>query len=54
MNLEERDTHEISHVLNCPVSSLPIKYLGISLHFEKLKRENLQPILDKLIKRIAC
>jgi hypothetical protein len=31
---------------------LPFKYLGVPLHFEKLKREDLQPILDKLIKRI--
>jgi hypothetical protein len=51
--MEERDTHEISHVLNYPVGSFPNKYLGIPLHFEKLKREDLQPILDKLVKRIA-
>jgi hypothetical protein len=29
-------------------------YLGIPLHFEKLKREELQPIQDKMIKGIAC
>jgi hypothetical protein len=28
-------------------------YLGIPLYFEKLKREDLQPLLDKLIRRIA-
>jgi hypothetical protein len=43
----------LPNVLNCPIGSLPIKYLGVPLHFEKLKREDLQPILDKFIKRIA-
>jgi hypothetical protein len=53
MNLDEESIHIIAHVLNCPVGSLPVKYLGIPLHFEKLKREDLQPLLDKLIMRIA-
>jgi hypothetical protein len=53
MNMVEGAIHEISHILNCLVSSFPIKYLGIPLHFEKLKREELQPILDKMIKGIA-
>jgi hypothetical protein len=53
MNMGEEVIHEISHILSCPVSSFLIKYLGIPLHFEKLKREVLQPILDKMIKGIA-
>jgi hypothetical protein len=32
---------------------LPFKYLGIPLHFERLKREDVQPLLDKLIKKMA-
>jgi hypothetical protein len=31
----------ISHILNCPVGGLPFKYLGVPIHFEKLKREDL-------------
>jgi hypothetical protein len=53
MNVESGEAHDIAHVLNCPVGSLPFKYLGVPLHFEKLKREDLQLALDKLIKRIA-
>jgi hypothetical protein len=53
INLDEESIHTIAHVLNCPVGSLLVKYLGIPLHFEKLKREDLQPLLDKLIRRIA-
>ena len=31
----------------------PIKYLGVPLHFTNLRKEDLQPIVDKIIKRIA-
>jgi hypothetical protein len=53
LNVEDSIVHEITHILNCPVGSLPFRYLGVPLHFEKLKREDLQPIIDKSIKRIA-
>jgi hypothetical protein len=39
--------------LECVVGSFPIKYLGIPLHYEKLRREDLQPLIDKILKRIA-
>jgi hypothetical protein len=53
LNLEEDVVHDISHILACPIGALPFRYLGVPLHFDKLKREDLQPILDKLIKRCA-
>ena len=31
----------------------PSKYLGIPLHYEKLRREDIQPLIDKIMKRIA-
>jgi hypothetical protein len=37
----------------CPVGSLPIKYLGVPLHYNKLRRENLLPLIDRIIKQIA-
>jgi hypothetical protein len=40
-------------VFVCPVGAFPIKYLGIPLHYNKLSREDLQPLVDKIIKRIA-
>ena len=30
----------------------PINYLGISLHYKKLGREDLQPLVDKILKRM--
>lgn len=52
MNLEE-DIHVVSHILGCPVGQLPFKYLGVPLHFDKLRREDIQPLVEKIIKRIA-
>jgi hypothetical protein len=53
MNLDEDRAHDIAHILSCPVGTLPMKYLRIPLHFDKLRREDMQPLLDKLIKRMA-
>jgi hypothetical protein len=39
--------------LDVPVGNFPIKYLGIPLHYQKLRREDLQPLIDKIIKMIA-
>jgi hypothetical protein len=53
MNLEAEQVHEVAHVLSYPIGILPFKYLGVLIHFEKLKREDLQHVVDMLIKRIA-
>jgi hypothetical protein len=34
-------------------SEFPIKYLGVPLHYTKPRRKDLQPVVDKIIKRIA-
>jgi hypothetical protein len=52
INLDADQIYEVAHV-NCLLGSLPFKYLGILIHFKKLKSEDLQPVLDKLIKRVA-
>jgi hypothetical protein len=53
MNPRTDREHEITHILSCLQGSLPLKYLGVSIHFEKLKRKDLQPVVDKLIKRMT-
>jgi hypothetical protein len=35
------------------MGSFPCKYLGVPLKIGNLTREDLQPILDKIIKRMA-
>jgi hypothetical protein len=41
MNVGDEEGHEIAHLLNCPIGAFPLKYLGIPLHFDRLKREDL-------------
>lgn len=52
MNLEEEESHRTAHIFCCPVGNFPIKYLGIPLHHDKLRREDIQPLVDKILKRI--
>jgi hypothetical protein len=51
-NLDEEETLQYSKIFYCNVGIFPFKYLGVPLHFEKLRREDIQPIVDKVINRI--
>ena len=51
--LDEEEIVVIKDILGCNSGSFPIKYLGIPLHYEKLRREDIQPLIDKILKRIA-
>jgi hypothetical protein len=42
-----------TQIFCCKLGALSFKYLGIPLHYEKLRREDIQPVVDKIIKRIA-
>jgi hypothetical protein len=35
----------------CKIRKVALKYLGIPSHFRKLKKEDLQSVIDKIIKR---
>lgn len=50
---EEDRENEFAKIICCKRGSFPIKYLGVPLHFSKLKREDLQPVIDKVIRIIA-
>ena len=53
LNLDEDEQNSLAKLFCCNIGSFPIKYLGVPLHYTKLKREHIQPVVDKLIKRIA-
>jgi hypothetical protein len=36
----------------CKMGLFPFKYLGVPLHYSKLRREDIQPIVNKVISRI--
>jgi hypothetical protein len=52
-NMTEDQIHSAAHILGCPVGAFPIKYLGVPLHYEKLRRGDIQPLVDKILKRGA-
>ena len=45
--------NEIAQIFCCKKGSFPIKYLGVPLHYDKLKKEDLQPIIDRIIKGVS-
>jgi hypothetical protein len=53
INLGEEDRHNYAKIFCCKIGSFPFKYLGVPLHFDKLRREDIQPIVGKIIKRIS-
>jgi hypothetical protein len=50
INLSSEQCHEIAHILNCPIGHFPFRYLGVPIHFDRLKREDLQTVIDTLIR----
>jgi hypothetical protein len=53
INLDEDESANYAKIFYCKLGNFPFKYLGVPLHHEKLRRENMQPIDDKVIKRIS-
>jgi hypothetical protein len=53
IGMDDDRANEFARIFCCKRSNFPIKYLGVPLHFSKLRREDLQPIIVKIVKRIA-
>jgi hypothetical protein len=53
INLPEAYAKEFAHVFCCNLGSFPFKYLGVPLNFAKLRKEDLQPIIDHIIRKIT-
>jgi hypothetical protein len=53
INLDEEESQNYSRIFCCKLENSPFKYLGVPLHYNKLRREDIQPLVDKIIKRIA-
>jgi hypothetical protein len=51
-NLEEEVTKMYTRIFCCELRFFPLKYLGVPLHHEKLRRENIQSIVDTILNRI--
>jgi hypothetical protein len=53
LGMDDERADDFDKIFCCKRSDFPIKYLGVPLHFSKLRREDLQPVIDKIVKRIA-
>jgi hypothetical protein len=53
INIEQGEMQSYLDIFQCVAGAFPMKYLGIPLHFEKLRREDLQPLIDSLLSRMA-
>ena len=53
INVEVEECSTFLETFGCVLGSFPIKYLGIPMHYDKLKREDLQPLIDSLLSRLA-
>lgn len=53
VGLDADQTTPFLTAFGCTEGTFPIKYLGIPLHYDKLKKEDIQPLVDKIIKMIA-
>jgi len=49
---EELDVPQIMQFFNCPIKSFPCTYLGLPLHFRKLGRIEVQPLIEKVSARL--
>jgi hypothetical protein len=52
INLDEEETQDYAKTFCCKIGNFPFIYLGAPLHYERLRRENIHPIVDKIMKRI--
>jgi len=53
LDLDEERCNHFASLFCCPVDCFPFTYLGVPLHHAKLRRIDIQPVVDKVIKRIA-
>uniref|UniRef100_A0A8I6WLN0 Reverse transcriptase domain-containing protein n=1 Tax=Hordeum vulgare subsp. vulgare TaxID=112509 RepID=A0A8I6WLN0_HORVV len=53
INMAEDRTRVFAQIFCCNLGSFPIKYLGAPLHYDKLRKEDLQPLIDRIIKGIS-
>jgi len=53
IGLLEEEENDMAKIFCCKKGEFPLKYLGVPLHHSKLRKDDIQPIVDKVVKRIA-
>jgi hypothetical protein len=49
----EGDAQIFVQALSCKLGEFPLEYLGVPLHHSKLSKEDIQPVVDKILKKAA-
>jgi hypothetical protein len=47
INIDPSEARNFAQIFCCKIGSFPFKYLGVPLHFSKLRKEDLQPVIHK-------
>jgi hypothetical protein len=53
VNLKEEETHQYAKIFCLKLGAFPFKYLGAPLHHDKLRRQDIQHVVVKIINRIS-
>jgi hypothetical protein len=53
INVDNMEMSPFLEIFQCVEGHFPMRYLGLPLHFEILKSEELQPLVDSLLKRLS-
>jgi hypothetical protein len=53
INVEVDEAQTIAQSLCCRLGEFHMKYLGVPLHYKKLRKEDLQPVIDKILKKVG-
>jgi hypothetical protein len=53
INLDSEELPPFLDIFQCVAGKFPMKYLGIPLHFEKLRRVDLKPLIHSYLGRMA-
>jgi hypothetical protein len=51
INVDDESAQNLSQTLSCGLRKFPMKYLGVHLHYKNLRKEDLQPVIDKILKK---
>jgi hypothetical protein len=53
INLSEEEVQDYAKIFCCKIGNFSFTILGVPLHHDKLRREDIQPIIDKILRRIS-
>jgi hypothetical protein len=53
ISMDDIETQPFLDIFQCVMGKFPVKYLGIPLHHDRLRREYLQPLIENILKTIT-